>query len=170
MVKCISEEGRSPHSLAWPPSPHQYHCFTLSSRTHRIKQLQVTGTHWVFLLTCRRVDLPNFVLHCKYWEKYFPGASKDLYILSTSITRSLFLKIRLDGSTPLPAFTLSTFEERQIGSNIQICSNILNLACIINLSYSSRKNSFCPCKSYIFGKFISCVTLLSSGVVTWRMN
>lgn len=57
-----------------------------------------------------------------------------------------------------------------MGSNIQICSNILNQACIVNLSHSSRKNSFCPYKSYIFGKFISCVMLLSSTAVTWRMN
>lgn len=99
-------------------------------------------------------------------KKHFLGASKALHMIKAGIIKSFFLKPRLSGLTLGPGFTLSNFEEKQMCSNVQICSNMLYQACIINLSHSPRKNSFCPYKSYIFGKFISCVTLLSCTVVT----
>lgn len=115
------------------------------------------------------VQLSGFAQLCvalQILKEVLARSKQALYNLSTSIIKALFLKIGLDGSTLGLGFRLSTLEERLMGSNIQICRNILNQACIINLSHSSRKNSFCPYKSYIFVKFISCVTLLFSSVVT----
>lgn len=134
----------------WEPGARQFDMtFPLAVQLHGFAQFCVT------------LQILNGVL---------ARSKQALYSLSTSIIKSFFLKIKSDGSTFRSGFRLSTSEERQMGSNIQICRNILNQACIINLSHSSRKNSFCPYKSYMFVKVISCVTLLFSSVVTWRIN
>lgn len=93
------------------------------------------------------VQLSGFAQLCvalQILKEALARSKQALYNLSTSIIKALFLKIGLDGSTLGLGFRLSTLEERLMGSNIQICRNILNQACIINLSHALERIPFVP--------------------------